>query len=389
MEFYTGMYRFHPNTNFNYQLNRTVLLDGGCAEDIEKAAGKIHSSADWKKEMIFLGDNAIAKGRTENAIAYYRMSEFFMFDGDPDKEKYYTLATKLFYENKSSYFETGKVKQYQIPFEGVELPALFAPAQGKSRGTILLHGGNDSYLEELWGLLLYFSEKGYDTYIFEGPGQGGVLRKQGKCFTSQWEKPIGAVLDALKLECVTLIGMSLGGMLAPRAAAFDKRIVRVVAWSVLPSYFDVIIGVRPAKVQKLIRFYMDHNMRALGNAIMNAKIAKGDEMLKWAIFHGMYAYGAKTPFDFLKKAQEFQIYDIGKRVTQDVLLLAGTQDHMVNSQLIGPTINAFTNANSLTARVFGEKEDAAAHCNIGNVGLVCKVICNWMDKLDEREEKGA
>ena len=38
-------------------------------------------------------------------MSYYRMSEFFMYDGDPDKRKYYELATKLFYEYYADYFE--------------------------------------------------------------------------------------------------------------------------------------------------------------------------------------------------------------------------------------------------------------------------------------------
>ena len=32
---------------------------------------------------------AMREERIENAIAYYRMSEFFMYDGDPDKKAYY------------------------------------------------------------------------------------------------------------------------------------------------------------------------------------------------------------------------------------------------------------------------------------------------------------
>ena len=71
--------------------------------------------------------------------------------------------------------------------------------------------------------------------MFEGPGQGGVMRLQGMHFTHEWEKPVKAVLDTFDLNNVTIIGISLGGYLAPRAAAFDKRITKVVAWSVLPG----------------------------------------------------------------------------------------------------------------------------------------------------------
>jgi pimeloyl-ACP methyl ester carboxylesterase len=51
-------------------------------------------------------------------------------------------------------------------------------------------------------------------------------------FTHKWEKPVGAVLDKYYLNDATLVWVSFGGMLAPRTAAFEKRIKRVVEWGV-------------------------------------------------------------------------------------------------------------------------------------------------------------
>lgn len=68
------------------------MWDGGDLEEIQKVGPTIHTSEDWKTKLISLGDKAMAEQRTENAIAYYRMSEFFMYDGDPDKKKYYKKA---------------------------------------------------------------------------------------------------------------------------------------------------------------------------------------------------------------------------------------------------------------------------------------------------------
>lgn len=97
IELKKGVYELNDNPNFNYQLNRVINWDGGRLEDFEPIAGRIHNSADCKRELIALGDKAMVEERTENAIAYYRMSEFFMYDGDPDKKKYYEKATDLFY----------------------------------------------------------------------------------------------------------------------------------------------------------------------------------------------------------------------------------------------------------------------------------------------------
>ena len=96
-----GVYRLNQERNFDYQLNRVINWDGGRIEDVEPIADRIKTSSDWKRELIALGDSAMEEGRTENAIAYYRMSEFFMYDGDSDKKAYYEKATKLFYEYAS------------------------------------------------------------------------------------------------------------------------------------------------------------------------------------------------------------------------------------------------------------------------------------------------
>ena len=50
-----GVYQLNDEANFNYQLNRVINWDGGELSDVKKVAGKIHNSADWKRELIGLG----------------------------------------------------------------------------------------------------------------------------------------------------------------------------------------------------------------------------------------------------------------------------------------------------------------------------------------------
>lgn len=76
--FKRGTYELNADPNFNFQLNRVIQWDGGRLEDVKPVAADIHSSADWKRHLIALGNAAMAENRMENAIAYYRMSEFFI-----------------------------------------------------------------------------------------------------------------------------------------------------------------------------------------------------------------------------------------------------------------------------------------------------------------------
>jgi len=54
-------------------------------------------------------------------------------------------------------------------------------------------------------------DAGYDTILFEGPGQGAALELAHLTMTPEWEKPVKAVLDYFRLDAVTLMGFSLGG----------------------------------------------------------------------------------------------------------------------------------------------------------------------------------
>ena len=377
-----GIYKLNEERNFDYQLNRVINWDGGRIEDIQPVAAKIKTSADWKRELIALGDCAMRENRIQNAIAYYRMSEFFMYDGDPDKKAYYKKATDLFYQYYSDYFEgeNPRIEKLEVPYENVRLPVMHVVPSGKCRGKILLHGGNDSYFEEFLFTVLYLQEQGFEVYMFEGPGQGGVMRMQGMHFTHEWEKPVKAVLDFFNLEDVTIIGISLGGYLAPRAAAFDKRITKVVAWSVFPCFQDVIVGMQKPLIQKLFYFFMKLHARPLINFVFSMK-AKKEPVIDWGLKHGCYAYEAKDAYGYARKLKLYNLEPVADKITQDILIVGANQDHFIDYRLVGREINMLKNVRSLTFRLFTDKEDAQNHCNVGNGKAVLDTICNWIEMI--------
>lgn len=377
MDFKKGLYSLNADENYNFQLNRLINWDGGDLEEIRSVAAGIQTNDQWKHRLIELGDKALAENRTENAIAYYRMSEFFMADGDPDKQACYKKAVDLFYSYYESYFTAKTVERFSVPFENVMLPVMYAKSQIEKKGTIVFHGGNDSYFEELFFPMLYFAEQGYDTYLFEGPGQGGVLREQNKKFTYEWEKPTKAILDYFGLEDVILIGVSLGGMLAPRAAAFEKRITHVVAWSVFPNFLHIALYDLPKALKVFFQSLLKMGAKRLVNSIMYSEMKK-DVFMQWMFEHGMYAYDAQTPYDYLQKLNDFQLLNVADQITQDVLILHGKKDHFIDWHLYKEELDALTNAKSVTLRLFTEQESASNHCQCGNTKLALDTILAWL-----------
>ncbi|HAM68619.1 MAG TPA: alpha/beta hydrolase, partial [Ruminococcus sp.] len=96
--FKTGTYELNSDANFNYQLTRVIMWDGGDADEVMAVSQRIKTSSDWVRTMEQLAEKAHNEGRTANEIAYLRMSEFFIYDTDPKKELRYTEACELFYD---------------------------------------------------------------------------------------------------------------------------------------------------------------------------------------------------------------------------------------------------------------------------------------------------
>ena len=385
IRFTSGMYHLNEEPNFNYQLCRVIHWNGGTLEDVQKVGKRIRSSADWKRALIALGDRAYKEGRISPAIGYYRMSEFFMEDGDPDKLRYYKRATAMFYAYYRDYFtgDTPIIERLAVPYEGIVLPVWHLAPEGTPKDTIVLHGGNDSYMEEFLFSVLYLRECGFEVYLFEGPGQGGVVRTQGKHFTHEWERPVKAVLDHLHLQDVTIIGISLGGYLAPRAAAFDARIKKVVCWSVFPSFLGSVIGTQGKVLETAFYAMMKLHAKPLLNLVFGIKCKK-DPMVNWAIRHGMYAYEADSPYNWAKKLARYDIRPVAHRLTQDVLILGASADHFIDYHKVSQEIDAMTNVRSLTFRLFTEQESAADHCQVGNAKLALDTIMHWITETDRK-----
>jgi pimeloyl-ACP methyl ester carboxylesterase len=135
-----------------------------------------------------------------------------------------------------------------VPYEKGALRAIFypGPAGWETKPLIVFVGGEDSTLEELYFALVpaALSTRLWSAHV-RGPGQGAALREHGLFFTPEWEKPNAAVFDAYlgthaKPPSIVLIGMSMGGYLAPRAAAFEPRIDGVVSFDVCYDALDIV-----------------------------------------------------------------------------------------------------------------------------------------------------
>ncbi|NOR17054.1 alpha/beta fold hydrolase [candidate division WOR-3 bacterium] len=368
--FPVGYHEFHKDQGINFQLNRYYSIGYARFEDMKEAGQKINSFEDWKIEMLKLAETAVSEGRLMNAAFYYRAAEFFVLRDDPEKELLYDKFIDQFYKA----FQDDEIKKYEVPYNDTFLPAIrIQPVDTEKRGTVVVHGGNDSFMEEIYSVMRYFPDHGYELIAFEGPGQGSALKKYGLPLNIEWEKPTKAILNYFKLDDVTLLGVSMGGWLCIRAAAFEPRIKRVIAWSVS---FDVnqytnIVG------QQIAKLFM-RKFRNFANNSMVKKMKK-NLMYSWFVNNLMYITNKEVPieaFDVLMQFNEENLHS--DLVGQDVLILTGREDHLIPFKMHGMQVKALTSARSVTGRVFTKEENAQNHCQIGNIGLALDVMVKWI-----------
>ncbi len=371
-KFPVGYQNLHEQANINFQLNR-LIANGGRLEEIQKLAPKIKDFNDWKRELVAIAEQALSEDRTLNAAMYYRAAEFFVAPKDPDKEILYKKFIELFY----TVYENALDEKVEIPYENSFLLGIHLSNEEK-KGTVVIHGGYDSFLEELYILGSYIRDSGYEVILFEGPGQGAALKKYNFSMTHEWEKPVKAVLDYFKHDNVILIGISLGGYLGLRAAAFEPRISKVVAFDIIYDFFQVLLYAGGPRVREMVESFLDTNQVDTLNKVAE-RMMKNDLLVNWGLNHGMHVFGVNSPFEFLEKARLFSTADISDKITCDVLLLAGTNDHFIPIEMFYKQIEALKNVKSLTCRMFIEKEHAANHCQIGNYKLVLDFMLNWME----------
>ncbi len=364
-----GYEDLHQDTNINFQLNRWLPFVP--EQKMRQIADEIIGFGNFKNVALKHAEQAEADGQTLTAAYLYRAAEFTATVGDPDKAQSYSKFLQLFNELTKD----DGYKRYEVPFDDGALPVIYLEPVGKIQETLVVHGGFDSFIEELYADLSKLAQYGIRVIVFEGPGQGNALNKHKLVMTSDWHECVAAILDYFSIKDCTLMGLSLGGCLVTRAAAKEPRVKRVIANDVMEDFFDVITSRMGEKKAPIINFLMKHKMKRLINRLFTKAIAK-DETLHWAMAHAFHVSGASTPYEYLCWAKTLTTKDISHLLTQDFLLMAGADDHFVPIEQFYNQQKTLTNVRSLTARIFTHHEQASNHCHVGNVRL--SVIADWI-----------
>lgn len=371
-KFPVGYHNFHKDRSINFQLNRFYSCGYAKFDDMVEAGRSIKTAEDWKDQFIMYAKRSEEDGKLINAAYYYRAAEFYI---PPDTAEKHNL-----YQNFKQIIQSVMIKDgvevIDVPYKGAFLPCLRIKSLKENiKGDIVVHGGFDSFKEEFYSAMKYFSSEGYDVIVFEGPGQGEALRKHKLAMNHHWEKPTSAVLDYFELKDVTLLGISFGGYLCFRAAAFDKRIKRLIASSIAYDYTD-----HPAKILQPI-VYLFYNVFTKYTANEIVKLIEKGGFKSWYFSNLMYMLQTDNPTDAVKFLTAMTAKELHcENIKQDVLILTGRDDHLTPFKMHKKQVKALINAKTVTDRIFYKDSSASNHCQIGNMGLNFKMMVDWIEK---------
>lgn len=322
----------------------------------------------WKREWQALAETVETRARTAlasghlvtarqnffRASNYYRQADFFLSGRDPRKRELFLKASGSFQEGAK--LHTPPIERIEIAWGAERYAGYFCHPKNPRPGkwpTVLMLGGADSLAEELF----FFGgnqivERSMALLVVDTPGRGSSLRLKDIVSRYDYEVPVKAVIDYLvsrpevDAERIGLVGVSLAGYYAPRAAAFERRIKAMVLWC---ACFDVL--------EDLYLHYPPLR-----------------QQLQWIV-------GAKDDAEAREILRKFTLKDVAQQIRCPALISHGADDVLMNP---AGAIRLYEEIGSTDKqlKIWKGEEGGAVHCNYDNWSVSVPFMMDWLaDRL--------
>lgn len=244
----------NPLDGLRWLISRMVN-NGASIGDVEKVYRTAYDHDSWYTAWKAYGDQYrdLAETAVVNrnlitardlfliASVYYRNGQFVIHADNPMKRALLQASVDA-YTKAGEFFEPS-VERVEIPAAGGSVPGFFRAARVGLKGPamLILHGA-DSTKEETHFICKSYWDRGIATLTIDGPGQAEARLFRGMTYSdSAYEAACQAAIDYLAdrpeidPNRIGVFGQCMGGYMALRAAASDKRIKAVVLLSAFYS----------------------------------------------------------------------------------------------------------------------------------------------------------
>ena len=313
-----------------FEISRVLRdIEPGDKDGFEQAwIDKAEDTEECAKKAEAAGHNRTAMSYYYAANQYWRMSDVFLTMEDNAKK------TERFIKSQENFraaaaLNDPKMEVITVKCGDEEYEGYFChpvnPKPGKWPAVFLI-GGADAFAEEIFFSGRQILERGWALLLVDTPGRGSSSYVKGIPTRHDYEIPSSASIDYLVSrpevdeDRIGLIGISMAGYYAPRAAAFDDRIKALVGWcgcyNMLDDLYNFCEHLRPT-LQRLLGGVSDEVAREMLIPFTMEGVAQ-NITCPTLITHGaedrlMDVEGAKRLFNEISSTDKtLKIYDDSK-----------------------------------------------------------------------------
>ncbi|MDF2120264.1 alpha/beta hydrolase [Roseiarcaceae bacterium H3SJ34-1] len=380
------MYEPFPG-NYVWNLSVNICLGmGGVMGEIDQANQEVRvvarEGADKGTEAFFeswgrmadrlvaLGEEAEAAGHRLSASEKYLRATAYYMTAERMQSRHYEPRRAMYRTMLATMLrgiEAGGLgwQRVEIPYERTSFPGLFIPGNGEGpRPTMVFCNGLDS-VKEMITLAVRdsFSKRGISILAIDHPGVGEALRLNGLTASPDSERWAAAAIDYLETrddvdaERIGMMGWSLGGYYAPRAACYEKRFKLCVAWGA------------------------NHNWGELQRRRLNNE---GENPVPHYWDHVMWVWGKQTREDFMALMPQVTLNGHMQHMTVPFLVVHGAHDRQIPIEYAQQSYDQAVNSADRELKFFTAREGGVEHVSADNMEPVRSYIADWIADRFER-----
>jgi dienelactone hydrolase len=377
------VFEYFPG-NYVWNLGVVAALNsGGLIDEVDRACRPIREAAangedagtpDFLRAWTALTDQLVAQAeeaekarRTRTAGQLYAratnylcQAERMLSNADPNRLPTYRRVLEL--QQKAFDLRDPQVTRVAIPYEGTTLPAYFSPAGSGPSPVVVLVNGLDSTKEHMYssGHWAELAARGISCLMLDQPGTGEALRLQGLTARIDAEVWAGAAVDWLLTRDdvdparIGVVGWSLGGYFAPRAAAFEKRFALAVAWGA------------------------NHNWGAVQRRRLERE---GERPVPHYWEHVLWVWGHTDLDEFIRFADGVHLDGVVERITVPFLIAHGANDRQIPLEYAHRSYEQAVNSPRRELRIFTAGEGANEHIGLDHLPHVSTFVADWVAEV--------